>query len=51
MIGGYPTTQKSTDKHALHTPHTWQQTMHDMTAVLSQYALGVDGIGRTQWIG
>ena len=26
-------------------PHTRQATVHDMTALLSQYALGVDGIG------
>nr|DAV71088.1 MAG TPA: hypothetical protein [Caudoviricetes sp.] len=30
-----------------HTPHTRQRTVHDMTAVLTQYAPGVDGIGHT----
>ena len=46
-VRGYPTTRTAqTDTHH-HTPHTRQT--HDTTAVLSQYALGVDGIGHTQW--
>ena len=48
---GYPTTRTAqTDTHP-HTPHTWQVTVCGMTAVLSRYALGVEGMGRTHRVG
>ena len=38
---GYPTTQRSTDRHAPHTTlHTQQDTAHDTTAVLTITAVG-----------
>ena len=38
---------KTSDRHSPTHHMTWQRTAHDATAVLTQYALGVDGIGHT----